>query len=326
MAPRSTSTCSSRCSTRYPSCRPSARWWDLPARGGAASRGGLKFSVVDVKVRDARGTVFVVEMQVLQVEGFQKRVVYNASKALVAQLARGDASTPSPTTSSPSPSATSSSGPGWRASPRCRWSRTGACRSNTEGAAVWRRSSTCSSSCRSSRSTGRPGPRSRSGRTSSGARRSSPEVPTFLHSAGPRAALDAARTAHFSSEEWEAYDRVKVAGAGCTRRCPSRRGRGPRAGPRARPRAGPRARPRRARGAGADHRATAGAGAHRGRAGCAALPAVGARRRRAQRARWRARPRISVAGSPAAAGRLPPSLLRFLPGSDPVGCASRSAR
>ncbi|MBK6534815.1 MAG: PD-(D/E)XK nuclease family transposase [Deltaproteobacteria bacterium] len=30
------------------------------------------------------------EMQVLQVEGFQKRVVYNASKAYVAQLARGD--------------------------------------------------------------------------------------------------------------------------------------------------------------------------------------------------------------------------------------------
>ena len=50
----------------------------------------LKFSVVDVKCRDAQGTVFVVEMQVLNVEGFEKRVVYNASKAYVGQLASGD--------------------------------------------------------------------------------------------------------------------------------------------------------------------------------------------------------------------------------------------
>jgi len=50
----------------------------------------LKFSVVDVKCRDGRGTVFVVEMQVLNVAGFEKRVVYNASKAYVGQLAGGD--------------------------------------------------------------------------------------------------------------------------------------------------------------------------------------------------------------------------------------------
>lgn len=50
----------------------------------------LKFSVVDVKCRDARGVVFVVEMQVLNVAGFEKRVVYNASKAYVGQLAGGD--------------------------------------------------------------------------------------------------------------------------------------------------------------------------------------------------------------------------------------------
>lgn len=50
----------------------------------------LKFSVVDVKCRDGRGTVFMVEMQVLNVAGFEKRVVYNASKAYVGQLAGGD--------------------------------------------------------------------------------------------------------------------------------------------------------------------------------------------------------------------------------------------
>ena len=33
----------------------------------------LKFSVVDVKCRDGRGTVFVVEMQLLNVAGFEKR-------------------------------------------------------------------------------------------------------------------------------------------------------------------------------------------------------------------------------------------------------------
>ncbi len=50
----------------------------------------LKFSVVDVKCRDGRGVVFVVEMQVLNVAGFEKRVVYNASTTYVGQLAGGD--------------------------------------------------------------------------------------------------------------------------------------------------------------------------------------------------------------------------------------------
>ena len=40
----------------------------------------LKRSIVDVKCRDVRGAVCVVETQVLNVEGFEKRVVYNASK------------------------------------------------------------------------------------------------------------------------------------------------------------------------------------------------------------------------------------------------------
>lgn len=50
----------------------------------------LKLSIVDVKCKDARGVTYVVEMQVLQVEGFEKRVVYNVAKAYVNQIARGE--------------------------------------------------------------------------------------------------------------------------------------------------------------------------------------------------------------------------------------------
>jgi len=49
----------------------------------------LKFSIVDVKCVDARGTRYVVEMQVLNVEGFEKRVVYNVAKAYTSQLQGG---------------------------------------------------------------------------------------------------------------------------------------------------------------------------------------------------------------------------------------------
>src|SRR5215211_150270 len=50
----------------------------------------LKLSIVDVRCTDARGVTYVVEMQVLQVEGFEKRVVYNVAKAYVSQIARGE--------------------------------------------------------------------------------------------------------------------------------------------------------------------------------------------------------------------------------------------
>jgi len=50
----------------------------------------LKLSVVDVKCFDQRGRHYVVEMQVLNVEGFEKRVVYNTSKAYVTQLSTGE--------------------------------------------------------------------------------------------------------------------------------------------------------------------------------------------------------------------------------------------
>lgn len=50
----------------------------------------LKYSIVDVKCIDAQGTTYVVEMQVLNVEAFEKRVVYNVAKAYTNQLDGGD--------------------------------------------------------------------------------------------------------------------------------------------------------------------------------------------------------------------------------------------
>jgi predicted transposase/invertase (TIGR01784 family) len=50
----------------------------------------LKYSIVDVKCVDAAGTRYVVEMQVLYVEAFEKRVVYNVAKAYVNQLVIGN--------------------------------------------------------------------------------------------------------------------------------------------------------------------------------------------------------------------------------------------
>ncbi len=49
----------------------------------------LKHSIVDVKCVDARGTTYVVEMQVFNVEAFEKRVVYNVAKAYTNQLGVG---------------------------------------------------------------------------------------------------------------------------------------------------------------------------------------------------------------------------------------------
>jgi predicted transposase/invertase (TIGR01784 family) len=50
----------------------------------------LKLSIVDVKCRDHAGREYVVEMQILNVEAFEKRVVYNVSKAYVMQIHSGD--------------------------------------------------------------------------------------------------------------------------------------------------------------------------------------------------------------------------------------------
>ncbi|HWO21690.1 MAG TPA: Rpn family recombination-promoting nuclease/putative transposase [Kofleriaceae bacterium] len=48
----------------------------------------LKLSIIDVRCKDARGVSYVVEMQVLQVEGFERRVVDNVDKVYVNQTAR----------------------------------------------------------------------------------------------------------------------------------------------------------------------------------------------------------------------------------------------
>ncbi|HEX3476550.1 MAG TPA: PD-(D/E)XK nuclease family transposase [Kofleriaceae bacterium] len=40
----------------------------------------LELSIVGAQCTDARGVVYVVEMQVLQVEGFEKRIVENVAK------------------------------------------------------------------------------------------------------------------------------------------------------------------------------------------------------------------------------------------------------
>ncbi len=50
----------------------------------------LRDSFLDVKCLDARGVSFIVEMQVSYVAGFEKRVIYNASKAYANQLLKGE--------------------------------------------------------------------------------------------------------------------------------------------------------------------------------------------------------------------------------------------
>ncbi len=170
----------------------------------------LKFSIVDVRCTDATGTTYVVEMQVLNVEGFEKRVVYNASKAYVHQLASGVGY---PTLNdviaiSICDFVLWDDGPGVPTVPLVsRWrmqeqhgGRQGLSQVQyvfvelpkfpmnatpttvvEEWAYVFRRASELT------------------------------EVPQVLRAPGPRKALDAARMAHLSSAEWETYDRAKVA-------------------------------------------------------------------------------------------------------------------
>jgi len=52
---------------------------------------GLKDSFLDVRARDQRGRQFIIEMQVLNVPGFEKRVLYNACKTYSNQLVKGEA-------------------------------------------------------------------------------------------------------------------------------------------------------------------------------------------------------------------------------------------
>ncbi|MEO5373918.1 MAG: Rpn family recombination-promoting nuclease/putative transposase [Alphaproteobacteria bacterium] len=51
---------------------------------------GWKESFVDVRAKDETGRPFIVEMQVLNHAGFEKRVLYNACKAYVGQIGNAD--------------------------------------------------------------------------------------------------------------------------------------------------------------------------------------------------------------------------------------------
>jgi predicted transposase/invertase (TIGR01784 family) len=54
-----------------------------------ALKGG-KVTIVDVKAKDQNGKTYIVEMQVAEVDGFDKRVLYYASKSYSSQIERGD--------------------------------------------------------------------------------------------------------------------------------------------------------------------------------------------------------------------------------------------
>jgi predicted transposase/invertase (TIGR01784 family) len=51
---------------------------------------GVKDTYLDVKALLATGQTVIIEMQVLNVEGFEKRILYNAAKAYSIQLGAGD--------------------------------------------------------------------------------------------------------------------------------------------------------------------------------------------------------------------------------------------
>ena len=51
---------------------------------------GGKVTIVDVKAKDETGKFYIVEMQVAEVDGFDSRVLYYASKSYSAQIQRGD--------------------------------------------------------------------------------------------------------------------------------------------------------------------------------------------------------------------------------------------
>ncbi len=51
---------------------------------------GGKVTIVDLKAKDQNGNQFIVEMQVAEADGFDKRVLYYASKSYESQIERGD--------------------------------------------------------------------------------------------------------------------------------------------------------------------------------------------------------------------------------------------
>ncbi|NQZ08045.1 MAG: Rpn family recombination-promoting nuclease/putative transposase [Algicola sp.] len=51
---------------------------------------GLKHSYLDVKAVDENGKSYIIEMQVLNVESFEKRILYNACKGYANQISKGE--------------------------------------------------------------------------------------------------------------------------------------------------------------------------------------------------------------------------------------------
>jgi predicted transposase/invertase (TIGR01784 family) len=51
---------------------------------------GLKHSYLDVKAEDESGKFYIIEMQVLNVESFEKRILYNACKGYANQISQGE--------------------------------------------------------------------------------------------------------------------------------------------------------------------------------------------------------------------------------------------
>jgi predicted transposase/invertase (TIGR01784 family) len=51
---------------------------------------GKKNSFVDVKCKDKSGAIFIVEMQMLWTDNFMKRILFNAGKAVIKQLDKGN--------------------------------------------------------------------------------------------------------------------------------------------------------------------------------------------------------------------------------------------
>ncbi|MBD2576832.1 Rpn family recombination-promoting nuclease/putative transposase [Oscillatoria sp. FACHB-1406] len=51
---------------------------------------GIKDTYLDIKALLSDGTTVIIEMQVLNIEGFEKRILYNAAKSYSIQLAPGD--------------------------------------------------------------------------------------------------------------------------------------------------------------------------------------------------------------------------------------------
>src|SRR5665647_750411 len=51
---------------------------------------GMKDTYVDVKAKLSNGTTVIIEMQILNVQGMEQRILYNAAKAYSTQLVQGE--------------------------------------------------------------------------------------------------------------------------------------------------------------------------------------------------------------------------------------------